>query len=566
MWFALGWLAYRARGLAVEAGEAREEATLIREADSLAAFVGGWVDAQARTLEGWHRVWDLRDRDAAYRIGLTRAVYQAMDPVVTVALVDRSGHPVVRPQFLSEGEVPAGRVPGTDLRARAMLESLPAASPDGVAVGRPYLAPGSGDPVVAILAGAPDDPLRLAAEVSLHLVERILQGSAETAAILFDEAQEPIMGDAGLLAAIGGLREVLALGGAVSFRVDEGPVPVRGASTTVAFLPWTLTVLRPVESSEGVGAAIRDEGIRVALTVMLLLLVGGAIFDRTITRSVRQLTHHARRLRDGDHSSRSGIVRRDEIGELARAFDEMAEQLEASRASLQAAYDELAGFNERLQARVKERTRELEQAQQRLVDTARLEVVAEVGAGLAHEMNNPLAVILGQVELSMERGGADASALSRMKRAADRCRDVVATLRSLDQDGGGRREGTELVLTDEALGVASTVWGERVRDETAGGQAPARGDRSLLRQALQILMTELDQASGSDGEIAVRTLEGQVELEVHLGADSTWSLDDWRTRGARLWRARRIAQLAGVSLEAVEAQGRIWRLKDQEEM
>ncbi|GHO47244.1 sensor histidine kinase [Ktedonospora formicarum] len=70
--------------------------------------------------------------------------------------------------------------------------------------------------------------------------------------------------------------------------------------------------------------------------VLAVLITGGAAFvlaftlSRTILKPVRALTHAARRLEQGDLSQRVQIRGRDEIGELAHAFDTMAESLERS--------------------------------------------------------------------------------------------------------------------------------------------------------------------------------------------------------------------------------------------
>ncbi|HZA14654.1 MAG TPA: HAMP domain-containing protein, partial [Myxococcaceae bacterium] len=62
--------------------------------------------------------------------------------------------------------------------------------------------------------------------------------------------------------------------------------------------------------------------------VLLVLALASVPLVRTIVAPLEQLTRAARALGEGDLSTRSGIRRRDEVGELARAFDEMAERLE----------------------------------------------------------------------------------------------------------------------------------------------------------------------------------------------------------------------------------------------
>src|SRR4030095_4153924 len=91
---------------------------------------------------------------------------------------------------------------------------------------------------------------------------------------------------------------------------------------------------------------------------------------------------------------------------------------------------EIEAFNVELQKRLDERTRELEEAQVLLIRSARLSAVGQMGAGLAHELNNPLAGILGmvQVVLTRHRGQPDEALLRVIEEQAQRCSQIVAHL------------------------------------------------------------------------------------------------------------------------------------------
>lgn len=94
--------------------------------------------------------------------------------------------------------------------------------------------------------------------------------------------------------------------------------------------------------------------------------------SRWITQPVRQLTQAAQRLATGDLDTPIPGEGRDEVGQLAQAFETM-------RAELAASYADIQSWNEKLEARVKQRTHELEvlyeQAARRL---NRLELLREV--------------------------------------------------------------------------------------------------------------------------------------------------------------------------------------------
>jgi signal transduction histidine kinase len=74
--------------------------------------------------------------------------------------------------------------------------------------------------------------------------------------------------------------------------------------------------------------AIEDEAWWASAAVMSLgWLVVAAGFGWTVARPLRRLTRAAQRLADGDLTARAGVQQADEIGDLARAFDAMAERI-----------------------------------------------------------------------------------------------------------------------------------------------------------------------------------------------------------------------------------------------
>src|SRR5262249_4309116 len=98
----------------------------------------------------------------------------------------------------------------------------------------------------------------------------------------------------------------------------------------------------------------------------------------------------------GDHGARTGLSRSDdEIGRVAVHLDHLLDQLAARER-------ELVQWNDDLNLKVEERTRELQLANReieattkQLIMSEKLAAIGEITAGVAHEINNPIAVIQG---------------------------------------------------------------------------------------------------------------------------------------------------------------------------
>jgi signal transduction histidine kinase len=111
------------------------------------------------------------------------------------------------------------------------------------------------------------------------------------------------------------------------------------------------------------------------------------------------------------------------------------------------AIEDLEAARRTLEDRVRQRTQALEQAQETLLRTDRMNTMALMGAGLAHDLNNLLSVIKSSAELAVldleERGQAVTRDLTRIATTADRAARLTGRLM-----GFVRRETEELAPMD----------------------------------------------------------------------------------------------------------------------
>jgi signal transduction histidine kinase len=94
-------------------------------------------------------------------------------------------------------------------------------------------------------------------------------------------------------------------------------------------------------------------------------------------------------------------------------------------------YGQLKEFSEELERRVEERTRELRAAQDQLIQSEKLATIGELAAGVAHEINNPMGVILGFAQVLLKRIDKEDAMfrpLSIIEREGVRCKNIVQNL------------------------------------------------------------------------------------------------------------------------------------------
>lgn len=224
--------------------------------------------------------------------------------------------------------------------------------------------------------------------------------------------------------------------------------------------------------------ALEESTLRrtVAVLVVAPLLMAAAVFylSRSIARPLSRLSEGAAALATGNLDARIDIATPDEFGHLAAEFNAM--------------------------------TVALKQHQQRLVESEKLAGIGRVAAGLAHELNNPLQVMIGY--LSLNRDLPDrrlAEQLSAVEDEAQRCRDVVEGLLELARPSAAAAPApVDLRLLCEDVSERLRVWMKpaplRLSLEGAG---VAMADRARLRQVVFNVLKNAVEAAGPAGDVAV---------------------------------------------------------------
>ncbi|RME29399.1 MAG: sensor histidine kinase [Deltaproteobacteria bacterium] len=543
-----------------------------RTVQALARFTDSWVDLQLRLLARQVVTFPLGELSDEERVGLLKLVYSQTPGAHIVSLVDEQGvdlSPSVyrQPQGV---ELPAGDrdvvTPERFAEFRRHFDGDRLATPPGrVSFGTPYTPPGRDLPVavvVARLAGG----AALGMELDLAPLDerfRVPEGTAERL-VLVDQDGQPICGDPRYL-----VPEVLralpagVLADEITYTTPDG-VDVLAASATVPGTGWRVVVTEPLRSVLDPVREIAWQTAYVAGVAALLSVVLGSLIGREITVPVLELRDAALAVAEGDFGRRvQGPQGGGELTELAHAFNFMSRRLRLDRDEIAAKNAEIEAFNRELQDRVEERTRQLREAQDQLVRSARLAAVGEMGAGLAHELNNPLTGILGLAQLLLARApdGPDAELLRSIEEEARRCTRI---LRQLEDISGGDTEEVPVDpssrpvvdlagVVDEVLGLVRVSF--QGRGVSLSSQLPAglevRGDRSALGQAFAQLLATLRSAAspGSALEVRGEVRGDRVVVALRLSGERLRvGQDDWMASGMAFWAARRTLAAHGGEL------------------
>ena len=167
--------------------------------------------------------------------------------------------------------------------------------------------------------------------------------------------------------------------------------------------------------------------------------------------------------------------------------------------------------------------------EQQMLLTERLTTAGRLAAGVAHELNNPLATIAGCAEslLARTREGTLAEAiddfrryLSLIEEEAYRCKEITGSLLQFVREPGGRRAPTDLnALVDktlELLSRQSRFAGRRFQTDLDPTLPPVTVNEGQMRQVFLGIAANALEAMGPDGTLTVRSRRARDEIELEF--------------------------------------------------
>ncbi len=225
-----------------------------------------------------------------------------------------------------------------------------------------------------------------------------------------------------------------------------------------------IDVTMDLSEVDGQIALARRQVVSVsAVSVVAICIIVSFILLHFLEKPIKELVLGTRRISGGDLDHFIDVTSNDEMGYLAKSFNQMTLDLQNAQKQIQ------EGIRN-LEHKVEERTQELKTTQSQLLHSEKLAAVGALAATVAHEINNPLTGVYTYIRL-MERkigqgqNGAEdilkyKEFLDTMRREVERTTAIVQNLLDFTRPKDPVRKAMDLVKgMEESLALISNKLG-----------------------------------------------------------------------------------------------------------
>ncbi len=500
----IGILSYRAsRDEVTELVRRSQEQT----AEDLARYTEATVGHAAEALALSAQALPLDTFSKAELSEVLRIPYRQVAEVTAIALLDAKGDAVVPPVFERDTRREAPTLSQMSSRV-PMAEALSL----GAAIGPPYrVQNGSPRVVIAVRSGSH----LVVAELSLRPIVTRLDALAARGSrvVLVDAKGAPLTGGAALSPSE---QALVATGTLRSGTIErEGAEPALAAFAPVKVLNWGVLAEQPQSVALRAATRVRDYTLFWAVIGLTLAAALSVWLARGVSRPIAELSKAAKALSEARYDAVApNVSGSDELAEFADTFRQMAKEIRRRD-------EEIGGWNRELQIRVDARTAELKAAQDQILRTRRLAALGSMGAGIAHELNNPLAAVIGLtgvIKMQLrDSNPSETESLGVVLEQAKRMGDIVARLRDLTESereaSGARFKLAEPVNAALASFTAELANRKIVLSTGVEGEVPdVQGNPSQMKELVAHLVDNAINAMPGGGrlEVRIRAVDGQA--------------------------------------------------------
>jgi two-component system NtrC family sensor kinase len=272
----------------------------------------------------------------------------------------------------------------------------------------------------------------------------------------------------------------------------------------------------------------------ILAAVTAALAVFGA---KTIFRPLEAMSNVVEATRAGHHRRVGEVSSQDEIGTLARELDAMLDllaernrQIQEAAESLEVKVEERTHQLQRRNAELERTIRLLRETRRQLVEAEKLAALGELTAGMAHEINNPMAVILGNLDVLVQELGETAAPvrgeIDFIIEQVYRVKDIVDSLLRYARPGnyGGwlvALDPNEVVReTIRLIGHLTRRSHVQVRLDLASTRQVSIGRHDLQQVLVNLVVNALHALDGGPGEVSLTSRDWD-EAGIVIGVRDT---------------------------------------------
>jgi signal transduction histidine kinase/ActR/RegA family two-component response regulator len=193
------------------------------------------------------------------------------------------------------------------------------------------------------------------------------------------------------------------------------------------------------ETQEALSSVIRSQTILYAALLITLIIIITSLSNKFFIKPIRKLSKATKMVAMGKFTPLPERNTNDEISDLIRSFNTMTEKLARAMYKLE-------GHNRNLEKKVADEAEKLRVAARQLIENEKLSALGQLIAGVAHELNNPLAVVMGNAQLLLALG-LDSKTIEKAEsiyNSAVRSQKIVKNLLSFARQAPSKKTLVEL--------------------------------------------------------------------------------------------------------------------------
>lgn len=259
----------------------------------------------------------------------------------------------------------------------------------------------------------------------------------------------------------------------------------------------------------------------MAIGSVVLLLVILFFITSSIIYPLKNMVFATNKIAHGELNQKVEIDFRDEVGQLAQAFNQMTENLKTAN-------EKLIQWGKTLEKRVEERTTELREMQDHLVQSEKLASLGKLAAGIAHEINNPLTSILINTHLMLEKTEKNNPFHENLSLIADetsRCSNIVKGMLEFSRQNPPQKSIASVndivERTIELLENQVAFQNIQFVKELSSNLPQIKLDKDKIKQVFWNLMINASEAMPDGGKLTISSKISPSKKHIAISFEDT---------------------------------------------